>query len=102
MTSYLVIKIRRHVRKEVAKNIPKYVRVGMLLLVMGAIIVGIGTYLSKGSLSLYGLIMAICGFVIYFAASIASRRKICKSEEIQHSDIFIQSNHPFIVSEVFF
>ncbi|MBC8157638.1 hypothetical protein H7X64_05690 [Armatimonadetes bacterium] len=57
------------------KNIPKYVRVGMLLLVMGAIIVGIGTYLSKGSLSLYGLIMAICGFVIYFAASIASRRK---------------------------
>jgi hypothetical protein len=47
----------------------------MLLLVMGAIIVGIGTYLSKGSLSLYGLIMAICGFVIYFAASIASRRK---------------------------
>jgi uncharacterized membrane protein YvlD (DUF360 family) len=57
------------------KNIPKYVRVGMLLLVMGAIIVGIGTYLSKGSLSIYGLIMAICGFVIYFAASIASRRK---------------------------
>ncbi|HEX5672940.1 MAG TPA: hypothetical protein VFX75_01940 [Nitrososphaeraceae archaeon] len=57
------------------KNIPKYVRVGMLLLVMGAIIVGIGTYLSKGSLSLYGLIMAICGFVIYFAASISSRRK---------------------------
>jgi hypothetical protein len=47
----------------------------MLLLVMGAIIVGIGTYLSKGSLSLYGLIMAICGFVIYFAASIVSRRK---------------------------
>jgi type IV secretory pathway VirB2 component (pilin) len=47
----------------------------MLLLVMGAIIVGIGTYLSKGSLSLYGLIMAICGFVIYFAASTASRGK---------------------------
>lgn len=64
-----------HVEKKLTKNIPKYVRVGMLLLVMGAIIVGIGTYLSKGSLSLYGLIMAICGFVIYFAASIASRRK---------------------------
>jgi membrane-bound ClpP family serine protease len=58
-----------------SKNIPKYVRVGMLLLVMGAIIVGIGTYLSKGSLSLYGLIMAICGFIIYFASSLASRRK---------------------------
>jgi hypothetical protein len=51
----------------------------MLLLVMGAIIVGIGTYLSKGSLSFYGLIMAICGFVIYFAASIASRRKNMQS-----------------------
>jgi hypothetical protein len=31
--------------------------------------------LSKGSLSLYGLIMAICGFIIYFASSIASKRK---------------------------
>lgn len=62
-----------------SKSIPKYVRVGMLLLVMGAIIVGIGTYLSKGSLSLYGLIMAICGFIIYFASSLASRRKNMQS-----------------------
>ncbi len=62
-----------------SKNIPKYVRVGMLLLVMGAIIVGIGTYLSKGSLSLYGLIMAICGFIIYFVSSLASRRKNMQS-----------------------
>jgi membrane-bound ClpP family serine protease len=62
-----------------ARGIPKYVRVGMLLLVMGAIIVGIGTYLSKGSLSLYGLIMAICGFIIYFASSLASRRKNMQS-----------------------
>jgi membrane-bound ClpP family serine protease len=62
-----------------SKNIPKYVRVGMLLLVMGAIIVGIGTYLSKGSLSLYGLIMAICGFIIHFASSLASRRKNMQS-----------------------
>jgi len=62
-----------------SKSIPKYVRVGMLLLVMGAIIVGIGTYLSKGSLSFYGLIMAICGFIIYFASSIASRRKNMQS-----------------------
>jgi membrane-bound ClpP family serine protease len=62
-----------------SKSIPKYVRVGMLLLVMGAIIVGVGTYLSKGSLSLYGLIMAICGFIIYFASSIASRRKNMQS-----------------------
>ncbi|HXV89530.1 MAG TPA: hypothetical protein VD710_10635 [Nitrososphaeraceae archaeon] len=62
-----------------SKSIPKYVRVGMLLLVMGAIIVGIGTYLSKGSLSLYGLIMAICGFIIYFASSLASRRRNMQS-----------------------
>jgi hypothetical protein len=62
-----------------SKSIPKYVRVGMLLLVMGAIIVGIGTYLSKGSLSLYGLIMAICGFIIYIASSLASRRKNMQS-----------------------
>jgi membrane-bound ClpP family serine protease len=58
-----------------SKNIPRYARIGIVLLVMGAIIVGIGTYLSKGSLSLYGLIMTICGFIIYFASSIASRRQ---------------------------
>jgi len=56
-------------------NIPKYARIGMLLLVMGAILVGIGTYLSKGSLSLYGFLMVICGFIIYFASSITARRK---------------------------
>ncbi|TLX68494.1 MAG: hypothetical protein E6K94_04035 [Thaumarchaeota archaeon] len=56
-------------------TVPRYARIGMLLLVMGAIIVGIGTYTSKGSLSLYGLIMAICGFIIYFASSITSKRK---------------------------
>ncbi len=56
-------------------TVPRYARIGMLLLVMGAIIVGIGTYTNKGSLSLYGLIMAICGFIIYFASSIASKRK---------------------------
>jgi uncharacterized membrane protein YiaA len=60
-------------------NIPKYARIGMLLLVMGAIIVGIGTYLSKGSLSLYGFFMVICGFIIYFASSIATKRKRTKS-----------------------
>lgn len=58
-----------------SKSVPRYARVGMILLVMGAIIVGIGTYMSKGSLSLYGLIMAICGFILYFAASITARRK---------------------------
>jgi hypothetical protein len=56
-------------------SIPKYARIGMILLVIGAITVGIGTYLSKGSLSIYGLIMAVCGFIIYFASSIESRRK---------------------------
>jgi len=62
-------------------NIPKYARIGMLLLVMGAILVGIGTYLSKGSLSLYGFLMVICGFIIYFASSIAARRKKCNHKD---------------------
>lgn len=60
---------------KMSKSVPRYARVGMILLVMGAIIVGIGTYMSKGSLSLYGLIMGICGFILYFAASITSRRR---------------------------
>jgi len=44
-------------------------------LVVGAILVGTGSYLHRGAFSLYGLIMVITGFLLYIITSIAVARK---------------------------
>jgi hypothetical protein len=54
---------------------PGSARAGLALLFVGAIFVGIGTYLKKGSFELYGLILAIAGFSIYLVSSIVISRK---------------------------
>jgi membrane-bound ClpP family serine protease len=51
-------------------RMPGSARAGLALLVVGAIFVGIGTYLKRGGFSLYGLIMAIAGFSIYMVSSV--------------------------------
>lgn len=56
-------------------QMPGPVRAGLLLLVLGAICVGIGTYTDKGALSLYGFVIAIVGFLLYFISSILTRRR---------------------------
>jgi membrane-bound ClpP family serine protease len=63
--------------KKVRKMSP-YTRIGIALLVVGAIIVGIGTYYDRGALSLYGLIFVIAGFILYFATSIMASKKLKK------------------------
>jgi 1,4-dihydroxy-2-naphthoate octaprenyltransferase len=58
---------------------PVSARAGLALLFVGAIFVGVGTYLKRGSFELYGLVMAIAGFSIYLISSVVvarNRRKI--------------------------
>jgi membrane-bound ClpP family serine protease len=55
-------------------RMPGSARAGLALLVVGAIFVGIGTYLKRGGFSLYGLIMVIAGFSIYMVSSIVIAR----------------------------
>jgi membrane-bound ClpP family serine protease len=64
------------VGEQLSKKIqmPGSARAGLTLLVVGAIFVGIGTYLKRGGFSLYGLIMAIAGFLIYMISSVISAR----------------------------
>jgi hypothetical protein len=54
---------------------PGSARAGLALLFVGAIFVGVGTYLNRGALSLYGLIMVIGGFSLYMVSSIVLTRK---------------------------
>jgi hypothetical protein len=56
-------------------NMPGPVRAGLFLLVLGSICVGIGAYTDKGALSLYGFLIAIGGFLLYFISSILTRRR---------------------------
>ena len=56
-------------------NIPGSARAGLVLLFMGALIVGLGSYFDRGAISLYGLIMGIGGFLIYIVSSITYARR---------------------------
>jgi hypothetical protein len=55
---------------------PGSARMGLTLLLIGAIIVGVGTYVNRGAISLYGLTLVIIGFSTYMISSIiVSKRK---------------------------
>lgn len=56
-------------------RMPGAARAGIGLLVMGGIVVGIGTMTDRGAVSLYGLAMVAGGFVLYMAASIMAKRQ---------------------------
>jgi hypothetical protein len=57
-------------------RMPGAARAGIGLLIMGGIIVGIGTYTDRGGISLYGLAMVAGGFVLYMATSIMAKRQV--------------------------
>ena len=56
-------------------NIPGSARAGLVLLFMGALIVGLGSYFDRGAISLYGLIIGIGGFLIYIVSSVTYARR---------------------------
>ena len=62
------------------KEMPGPARAGIAILVLGAILLGIGYYQDRGALSLYGLIMSICGFSLYMISSIYISRKSSKAK----------------------
>ncbi|MGA8842615.1 MAG: hypothetical protein WB511_03455 [Nitrososphaeraceae archaeon] len=59
-------------------NMPMSARSGIALLIIGAIVVGVGTYTSRGALSIYGLILVIGGFSLYIISSLYVKRNTRK------------------------
>lgn len=53
-------------------------RLGMILLIAGALTVGAGSYFGRDAISLYGFIMVACGFVLYMASSFVARRRMVR------------------------
>jgi hypothetical protein len=56
-------------------KMPGPARAGLGLLIVGAIMVGVGSYTERGAVSLYGLVLSIVGFSLYIVASIIVRKK---------------------------
>jgi hypothetical protein len=62
-------------RKKKRIQMPGAARAGISLLIFGALLVGFGQYLDRGALSLYGVIIVACGFVLYMTASVVAKRR---------------------------
>jgi len=56
-------------------KMPGAARAGISLLIMGALLAAFGQYLERGALSLYGVIIVACGFVLYMTASVVAKRR---------------------------
>jgi len=63
------------VKKKKNSKVQGPIRIGIALLILGAIVVGLGTVLKRDALSFYGFIVVVCGFFLYFASSIYIKKQ---------------------------
>jgi uncharacterized membrane protein HdeD (DUF308 family) len=52
-----------------------FARIGIGLLIIGTLLVAFGQYSAREAVAIFGVVMVVCGFVLYMAASIAAKRK---------------------------
>lgn len=43
-------------------------RVGITLIILGGLLVGLGGFFHREAVSIYGFVVVVCGFVLYFAS----------------------------------
>lgn len=53
-----------------------FARIGVGLLIIGALLVAFGQYGGREAVALYGVIVVVAGFVLYMAASIVAKRRV--------------------------
>jgi len=51
-----------------------FARIGIGLLIMGALLTAFGQYSGREAVAVFGVVMVVCGFVLYMAASIVAKR----------------------------
>jgi len=52
-----------------------YARIGIGLLIIGALVVAFGQYAARDAVATFGVVMVFCGFILYMAASIVTKKK---------------------------
>ncbi len=50
------------------RKMPGPLRVGIALMILGAILVGFGSFSGRESVSIYGFVMVVSGFFLYFVS----------------------------------
>lgn len=52
-----------------------FTRLGIGLLLIGAILAAFGQFNNREAVAIFGVVMVACGFVLYMAASISAKRR---------------------------
>ena len=52
-----------------------FARIGIGLLIIGALLTAFGQFSERESVALFGVVMVVCGFVLYMDASIVTKRR---------------------------
>jgi hypothetical protein len=52
-----------------------FARIGIGLLMIGALLAAFGQYGEREAVAVFGVVMVVCGFVLYIAASIVAKRR---------------------------
>lgn len=52
-----------------------FARIGIGLLMIGALLAAFGQYGGREAIAIFGVVMVVCGFVLYMAASIVAKRR---------------------------
>jgi hypothetical protein len=52
-----------------------FARIGIGLLMIGALLAAFGQYSGREAVAVFGVVMVVCGFVLYMAASIVAKRR---------------------------
>ena len=60
--------VAKHPSKPKKRKMPGPLRVGIALMILGAILVGLGSLYQRESVSIYGFIVVACGFFLYFVS----------------------------------
>jgi membrane-bound ClpP family serine protease len=58
--------VAKRVPRSKRRKMPGPVRIGIALIILGAILVGFGTLYGREAISIYGFIVVVCGFFLYF------------------------------------
>ena len=52
-----------------------FARIGIGLLIIGALLAAFGQYSEREAVAVFGVVMVVCGFVLYMAASVVAKRR---------------------------
>ncbi len=52
-----------------------FARIGIGLLIIGALVAAFGQYAGREAVAIFGVVMVVCGFVLYMAASVVAKRR---------------------------